>query len=219
VAVLSDFHTNSPGEVAHAVHAIELALAEKPDLIAIPGDFVNDGNELHLRYVRQSLEPLVGVRCPVVATFGNHDYDCRNIDGLSHVVRKSGIRLLRNDAIEVNGVTVAGVDDAIAHRHRPAFLSDASFSKSLLTLFHEPDYVDTIPSNVSLQLSGHSHGGQICLPNGRPLHTPKGAWKYFAGYYPDAKVPLYVTRGIGTVGPRMRLFCRPEVSILTLNGA
>ncbi len=219
VALLADLHTNSPREVIHASHALELAIAEKPDLIALPGDFVNWGDTPHLNFVRQALEPLHEAKCPVVATLGNHDYDCRNISGIIEAVSSSSAKVLRNGAIEVRGVTVAGVDDAIAHRHKPQFLADASFSKSLLTLFHEPDFIDTLPTNVSLQLSGHSHGGQICLPNGRPLHTPRGAWKYYAGYYPEAKVPLYVTRGIGTVGPRMRLFCRPEVSILTLRSA
>ena len=216
VAVLADLHTNSPDEVAHTTNALRLALAEKPDLIALPGDFVNWGDAKHLAYVRQSLEPLHDAKCPVVATLGNHDYDCRNISGIVEAVKSSSAILLRNQSIDVRGVTVAGVDDGIAKRHRPGFMADASMSKSLLALFHEPDFVEQVPTSVSLQLSGHSHGGQICLPGGRPLHTPKGAWNYFAGYYPDAKVPLYVTRGIGTVGPRLRIFCRPEVSILTL---
>ncbi len=90
---------------------------------------------------------------------------------------------------------------------------------SLLVLFHEPDYVKITPTNVSLQLSGHSHGGQICLPGGRPLHTPYGANTYYAGYYANAPVPLFVTRGVGTIGPKLRLFCPPEVTILTLRTA
>lgn len=219
VAVMADLHTNSPREVEHAISAIRLAIAEKPDLIALPGDFVNFGDRKHLAYVQQALEVLHDAKCPVVATLGNHDYDCRDINGVVSAIRTSPAVLLRNQAIDVQGVTVAGVDDAIARRHRPGFLADASFSKSLLALFHEPDYVDVMPRQVSLQLSGHSHGGQICLPGGRPLHTPKGAWNYYAGIYPDAKVPLFVTRGVGTVGPRIRIFCRPEVSILTLRSA
>ena len=91
-------------------------------------------------------------------------------------------------------------------------------SKSLLALFHEPDFVSEVPKHVSLQVSGHSHGGQICLPGGYAVHTPFGAKKYKSGYYPDARVPLYVTRGVGTTGPDYRLFCRPEVTILTLRG-
>ena len=219
VAIMADLHTNSQDEVTHAATAIRAAIREKPDLIALPGDFVNVANETHFAFLRKALEPLHDAKCPVVATLGNHDYDCRDISGVVSAIKTSPAILLRNQAIDIQGVTVAGVDDGLAHRHRPEFLADASLSRSLLALFHEPDYVDTLPTNVSLQLSGHSHGGQICLPGGRPLHTPRGAWTYFSGYYPDAKVPLFVTRGIGTVGPRLRIFCRPEVSILTLRSA
>ena len=219
VALLADLHTNTVEEVIHAKQAIRLAIEQKPDLIAIPGDFVNISEPTHLHFVRESLEPLHDAKCPVVATLGNHDYNCRHIEGIIDAIRTSPTVLLRNQAIEVKGVTVAGIDDAIARRHRTDFLADGSLSKSLLALLHEPDFVEIMPNNVSLQLSGHSHGGQVCLPGGLALHTPRGAWDYIAGYYPDAKVPLYVTRGIGTVGLRVRLFCRPEVSILTLRGA
>ncbi len=219
VVVLSDLHTNIDEEVDRAKIAVRMALDEKPDLIAMPGDFVNAGHESFLARVRKSLEALHEAKCPVVASLGNHDYFSRNVPGVVAAVQTSSAIVLRNQAIEVAGVTVAGVDDAIAGENRTEFLAGSSFSKSLLTLMHEPDYVDTMPGHVSLQLSGHSHGGQICLPGGIPLHTPRGAWKYWAGYYPDAKVPLYVTRGIGTVGPRWRLFCRPEITVLTLRSA
>jgi predicted MPP superfamily phosphohydrolase len=121
--------------------------------------------------------------------------------------------------VEVNGVTIAGIDDAIANRQRYDFLTGGNHSKSLVALFHEPDFVDEVPKHISLQLSGHSHGGQICLPGGFSVHSPFGARKYVAGFYPNARVPLYVTRGIGTTGPDLRTFCRPEVSILTLESA
>jgi len=219
VAVLADLHTNSKAEAAHAANALRLAIEQKPDLIALPGDFVNRGYEQYLGFVRESLEPLHDAKCPVVATLGNHDYDCRNINGLIESIHSSGAQILRNKSIEVSGVTVGGIDDGLWRKHRPEFLADASLSKSLLALFHEPDYVKYVPSTISLQLSGHSHGGQICLPGGKPLHTPLGAWKYYEGFYPDANVPLFVTRGVGTVGPRLRLFCRPEVSILTIRAA
>jgi len=216
VALLADLHTNSPLEAIHAANAMRAAIAEKPDLIAIPGDFVNVGDHVHMAFVRQSLEPLRDAKCPVIATLGNHDYDCRNIQAVIDAVRSCSVNLLRNQAVEVDGVTVAGIDDGVWGKQRFDFLVQDDVSPSLLALFHEPDFVKYVPKFVSLQLSGHSHGGQVCLPGGQAIHTPFGAWEYVAGYYPDARVPLYVTRGVGTVGPRIRLFCRPEVTILTL---
>lgn len=219
VALLADFHANSPDAADYAASAIRMAIEEKPDLIALPGDFVNVSEAKHIGYLRRALEPLHDAHCPVIATLGNHDYNCNSVPKVISAVRESSAILLQNRAVEIRGVTVAGIDDGIFHKHRTEFLADGSFSKSLLTLFHEPDFVEVVPVNVSLMLSGHSHGGQICMPGGQPFHTPVGSWNYYAGFYPDAKVPLYVTRGIGTVGPRIRLFCRPEVSILTLRGA
>jgi hypothetical protein len=101
----------------------------------------------------------------------------------------------------------------------PAFIADGSYSPSLIALMHEPDFVSILPKKVCLQLSGHSHGGQMCLPMGVPIHLPRGGRLYVQGFYPHAPVPLYVTRGIGTTGLDFRTFCPPEVSILTLRGA
>ena len=219
IAIIAYLHTNTPGATAHAVNAVRLAVAEKPDLIAIPGDFVNVDGPKHLAYIRESLEPLHDATCPVIATLGNHDYSCGSVSDVIEAVRSSKAVLLRNEAVEVRGVTVAGIDDGLAGMYQFDFLSQSHASNSLLALFHEPDFVKYVPTEISLQLSGHSHGGQICLPGGHPIDTPLGAREYYAGFYPQAKVPLFVTRGVGTVGPRLRIFCRPEVTVLTLRSA
>jgi len=219
VAHLADLHVDSATEAEHTANAFRLAMAENPDLIVIPGDFITLGQKPSRTLIHRGLEPLRDAKCPVLGTLGNHDYDTRSVTKMPEILRNSPVRLLRNESVEVSGITVAGVDDAIAGRHDLRFLEGNSFSKSTLALFHEPDYVDLMPTFVSLQLSGHSHGRQICLPGGIPVHTPRGANKYVVGYYPDTRIPLYVTRGIGTSGPRWRLFCRPEITILTLNAA
>lgn len=216
VALLADLHANSPVEVAHAQNAIRLAIAEKPDVIALAGDFINFGGSQFLEYMRQSLEPVREAGCPVFASLGNHDYSCLNVEGVAEVIQHSGATLLVNECRDVQGVSIYGFDDAIAGNNEPEKFREGNYSRSLLALLHEPDYVDSIPFDVSLQLSGHSHGGQICFPDGTPIHLPQMANNYSKGFYPDARVPLYVTRGIGTVGPRLRLFCPPEISILSL---
>lgn len=219
MVVLSDLHVNTGRQTDLAAMACTLAVDENPDMIAIPGDFVNFSDPGRLQNIRAALHPLREAKCPVFATLGNHDYWTRRPQAVIETIRAMGIRVLRNEAVECNGVSVGGVDDAIANLHRPEFLGVGNLSRSLIALFHEPDFVTDIPSNVSLMVSGHSHGGQICLPGGIALHTPRGARNYIAGFYPEARVPLYVSRGVGTVGPQMRLFCRPEVTVLTLNPA
>lgn len=219
VALISDLHANRTSDSERAHRAVLLALESKPDLIAIPGDFLDQSSKLIIENVRRALEPLNDAKCPVLATLGNHDYSTFQPEKAIAGIQKNPLRLLRNEAVEVDGVTVAGVDDGMFQKDDPSFIEKDRFSKSLLVLFHEPDYVDRIPMHASLQLSGHSHGGQICLPGGVAIHTPPGALKYTSGFYPDAHIPLYVTRGVGTTGPDWRLFCPPEVSILTLKGA
>lgn len=219
VALVADLHTDTPDAAECANRAVRMAVEEQVDLIAIPGDFLVHSSKVKFRQLQHALEPLNDAKCPVVGTLGNHDYASRAFSRLVQTLRSTTMTLLINQKVDVQGVTVAGVDDALLGRPRTDFLGSGTDSESLLALLHEPDYVTIMPPHVSLQLSGHSHGGQICFPGGRPLHTPVGARFYYAGFYPEAKVPLYVTRGVGTIGPRLRMFCPPEVSILTLRAA
>lgn len=79
--------------------------------------------------------------------------------------------------------------------------------------------VDQLPIEASLMLSGHSHGGQFISPWGWAPMKTRGGKKYVRGFYPDAPTPIYVSRGLGTTGPPSRLFCPPEVTILTLTSS
>lgn len=218
VAVLADIHTNHALARDRAQRAIRMAIAEKPDLIVMPGDFINWPSIWPQKYLNETLTTLNDAKCPVYATLGNHDYGC-NAKLVAQILEKSPAKLLVNEAVEVGGVTLAGLDDALFGSFNPRFLRDKNYSKSLLSILHEPDYCDDLSSNVSLCISGHSHGGQLCLPGGHALSTPKGAKKYIRGYYTHSAVPLYVSRGVGTTMTNLRLFSRPEVSVLTLHGS
>lgn len=219
VAAIADIHVVTPHAVARAQQAFEMAVAERPDVIVVLGDFVDKSPTYALHYIEKALDPLHQAKCPVVAVMGNHDYWAAHPAKVIAAVRAGPLKLLRNEWVDVGGVGIMGLDDAIANLHRPEKLLDEGLPRSMLCLLHEPDFVDQIPRQASLQLSGHSHGGQICLPMGIALHTPRGALRYISGYYPDARVPLYVTRGVGTIGPDLRMFCRPEVTVLTLRSA
>ena len=219
LALIADLHMNRIAEAERAAEAVDMVMAEKPDLIVIAGDFVDSSRDNVLAHIPLVLNKLHDATCPRIAVMGNHDYWSADPAKVIASVRQTPVQLLRNETLEVAGITIVGVDDAIAGRDKYDFFPEGHVSKSCLAVLHEPDSVENMPGHVSLQVSGHSHGGQICLPFGYPLHTPKGARKYRTGFYEDAKVPLYVTRGVGTTGPNYRLFCPPEVSILTLRAA
>ncbi len=219
VGLLADLHVITPEATVRATKAVQWVVEQKPDAIVFAGDFVSKSNGYVLDYIRQSLKPVREAKCPVLGVMGNHDYWAHSPESVFRTVQASGVRLLRNECVDVHGVGIVGLDDALMGRHRPDMLMDERLPKSLISVLHEPDYVDEMPGRASLQLSGHSHGGQICLPGGIALHTPRGARKYKAGFFEETTVPLYVSRGVGTMGPDLRLFCRPEATILTLRSA
>lgn len=219
LALLADFHTNLGFETERARRAVGMALDQRPDALVIVGDFVNGSDDFRLAQIARSLEPIAGSGVPAFGVLGNHDFATPDPTKVQTALERSPMRLLRNEAVDVRGVTIAGVDDPFSGHGDFSFIRPDTMSRSILALVHEPDFVRDTPRFVGLQVSGHSHGGQICLPFGIPVHTPVGALRYYAGFYEDAPVPLYVTRGIGTTASRYRLFCPPEVSILTLRSA
>lgn len=221
LAVLGDLHMDDPIRLARARTAIQLAVRAKPDAIAIAGDFLSTPDLGTQDEAFAAIREEVDDAPPVMAVLGNHDYwlprPFRIIEGLQRALQGRH-RLLRNETIEVGGVTLAGIEDGIADKDRHDFLAPQN-DKNVVAIFHEPDFVDRVDKRIALMVSGHSHGGQVCAPWGTPFKLPFGARNYWRGYYPDAKVPLYVTRGIGTVGPDIRTFSPPEVSVLTLRSA
>lgn len=217
IGVLSDLHLNSDSQRRRGRKSCDLIVNEKPDLIVVTGDFINFTRQNIATEFANVFEPLEAAGCPVIGILGNHDYWSLFPERVVDALSKTPVKLLRNEMFDYQGIQVAGLDDAIVGRARFDFYGPSEASSNLISLLHEPDFVVHQSLNVSLQISGHSHGGQICLPGGIPIKPPPYGERYIAGFYPDAKVPLYVTRGVGTTGPDVRAFCRPEVSVLTLS--
>jgi predicted MPP superfamily phosphohydrolase len=118
-------------------------------------------------------------------------------------------------------LTLVGLDDVWERKHDlRAALAGVPDDECKLLLVHEPDYADEAAHYpVDLQLSGHSHGGQINLPGyGRPV-LPYLGQKYPAGLYQVGLMALYTNRGIGVISPPVRFNCPPEVTLLTLRAA
>lgn len=217
VALLTDLHVNNDRQAARAARASAIAVAEKPDLIVVLGDYINHVVNGSTQRIIDALEPLREAKCPCLSIMGNHDYWTRKPEVVMDAVALTPAWMLRNEVRELDGVSIVGLDDALVNLAKPDCFPKVS--RSCLVLLHEPDAVTMMPRHTSLQLSGHSHGGQICLPGGRAIHPPPMGRNFIAGFYPDAPVPLYVSRGVGTTGPDYRAFCRPEVSVLTLVSA
>ena len=216
VAQVSDVHVNNGGQLAAARQAVGWAVEAKPDLFVFTGDFLNYGTEEAFANIAPAFEALRDIGCPCLAIFGNHDYWTHVPEKVAAHVAKTPLRLLVNEAVDVGGVRVVGLDDALGGSPDYGLVA-ARDASSTLALLHEPDFAVNLPP-AGLVLSGHSHGGEICLPGGAPLYTPPGARRYRSGYYPRASAPIFVNRGTATLGPA-RVYCPPEVAILTLKAA
>lgn len=229
VAQLSDFHYDTVEDGELIAKAVQLTNTLQPDLVVLTGDFVKF-DELH-RSPGQAAKAdpcariLKHLQAPlgVFAVLGNHDscdpaFIARQLDS-------QGIAVLRNHAIPIersgDRLWIAGVDDALTATPDLAktFRAIPPGAPTIL-LAHEPDYADAARSYpVDLQLSGHSHGGQVRLPLIGCPYLPEMGRKYPMGFRKLGSMALYTNRGLGTTFLPARFNAPPEVTLLTLRGA
>ena len=224
VGHLSDLHLGSVsqnGRVAGA--AVEWLAGEQCDLVCLSGDLLaRRSGEAQLRGLLAWLEPPHGT----YAVLGNVDLaETRDpFSADAHVPELEPYATLLSDSsatVDVRGrrVQVAGLA-AASRGGPPVGLADDSADLRIL-LAHFPDSVDRVREPFGLVLSGHTHGGQICLPApggrvhlaqlGRPLRP-----RYAHGVFELPATTLVVSRGSGTTFVPFRLFARPEVAVLVL---
>jgi predicted MPP superfamily phosphohydrolase len=220
VAHLSDLHTGpylGPAELALAVDTVK---GLTPQAIVISGDFVSRGNDWHRA---ELLAPLASLRAPfgVFAVLGNHDH-WTDPARVASAVQRLGITVLANSSRQWSdtgqGLWLLGVDDIwVGAGSLETALAGVPEDACRLLLVHEPDFADrSARLGIDLQLSGHSHGGQVRLPLvGAPL-LPQWGRKYPIGLQPAGASWVYTNRGLGVVDPPLRLNCRPEITLLTL---
>ena len=194
------------------------------DTIVLTGDLVDftsapsDGTGHVIRDVFSRLCAPKGV----YAVLGNHDYYAGPED-VASAVAASGVTLLRNEGLllEHSGskLWLAGVNSVQLGQHDlDAALWDAPPGIPVILLAHEPDYADVVAKDerVTLQLSGHSHGGQICIPRLGPVRKTHMGRKYIYGLHRVGKMWLYINPGTGMAILPVRLNCPPEITLLRL---
>lgn len=220
VVHFSDTHLGFNKDAHDLVRLAKHIKKVEPDLICFTGDIVDSDPEDLI----DSVPVLAGLTAPLgkFAILGNHDF--KNTEMVTKLLQSAGFRVLRNDSYLVKQggavMAVTGLDDLLHGKPEPEkALRGVPAGTFTLLMMHEPDYADTAQMYpFSLQLSGHSHGGQIRLPLVGAAFTPYGSLKYIKGlYYTDDKaMPVYVNRGFGETYMPFRLLCRPELTVLTL---
>lgn len=220
---ISDVHLGFNKDAGDVKRLVSHIKAAEPDLVCLSGDIVDS----YAEDLEESVPLFAGLKPPMgkYAVLGNHDY--KNVNKLVGLLEDSGFNVLRNRYELIRrgnqAIAVAGMEDFLitwAGGPDPkAALGGIPAGTFTILLMHEPDYADSILDYpVRLQLSGHSHGGQIRLPVAGPMFVPYGSRKYISGLYTvgESNRKLYVSRGFGETYMPFRLFCRPEMTVFTL---
>jgi predicted MPP superfamily phosphohydrolase len=227
IALLADFHYDAHFSRHPLQAAIGMVNSLRPDLIALVGDFVSVPLVGDDEQAAADAEPcarlLRQMQAPhgLWAVLGNHDCatDPRRV---AHALRAQGIQVLANQSVPVERdggrFWLAGVDDVLfGDPNLDTTLRDLVSGEATILLAHEPDYADYVSNyTVDLQLSGHSHGGQVRFPFLPPLFLPDLGRKYVRGFYKVGPLSLYTNAGLGTVNLPIRWNCPPEITLLTL---
>ncbi|MBZ0280454.1 MAG: metallophosphoesterase [Anaerolineae bacterium] len=224
---ISDIHIDTGMTKERLQRIVQMVNDLQPDAIAITGDYIT-GRWLLERSLENLVEVLSGLRAKdaAVAVLGNHDH-WTDANGVRGVLRDSGLTELSNAVHTVRRgdamLHLSGVDDYWERNDRLDEVLDLLPEEgAAILLAHEPDYADisAATGRFDLQISGHSHGGQVIIPVlNRPVVVPTYGRKYPLGRYQVGTMIQYTNRGLGTVPPAVRFNCRPEITLFTLSGS
>jgi hypothetical protein len=156
---------------------------------------------------------------------GNHDY-WLNAEVITAAMESAGLPVLINQGLSIQhgqgSIYIAGLDDGWSGTpDLEATLDGAASDEPVVLLCHEPDLADqySLDGRIDVQLSGHTHGGQIRLPGIGALILPYLGRKYDIGLYKINDMLLYTNRGLGVISEPVRFNCPPEISQFVLHAA
>jgi predicted MPP superfamily phosphohydrolase len=220
IVQLSDLHSGRHVTAGRLLRIARRAARLRPDLLVVTGDIVHNSP----LFAAQAAEAIgqIPSRYGTFACLGNHDF-AAGADAVERALTSAGVEVLRNRGVlltrEGAGLWLCGVDDPWSDRlDLRAALQGRPEGTATVLLSHQPS---TWPlaqrAGVHLQLSGHTHGGQLALLwLHRSLSLARLITPFVAGLYRVGASYLYVNRGAGSVMPMVRIGARPEVTELTL---
>ena len=222
LAHITDLHVGDPS-MSYDLNALcDLVSAQNADAIVITGDFISR----HRAGFEQELVPglrRLKAREGAFGILGNHDFWGGKPDLVASAIESANVRELRNSVHTFtrgdSKFHLAGIDD---FWHGAPDISGTAnqvpTGEACVVLGHEPDFaLEVAPTGkFGLMLAGHSHGGQIAWPTGKPIHLPPHCRLFPRGWYDVGAMKLYTNRGIGTVGFPLRFCARPEIAVFTL---
>ncbi|TDC65858.1 metallophosphoesterase, partial [Streptomyces hainanensis] len=216
IAVVSDIHLGPLLGRAHCQRVVDTINRTRPDLVTVVGDLV----DAEVDDLRSAVAPLAGIEAAdgVYYVTGNHEYYVDTAAWVDHV-RELGLRPLANARDELAHFDLAGVNDVAGEGSDfggpdfEAALGDRDPDRVSVLMAHQPVQIhDAVDHGVDLQLSGHTHGGQMWPLN----YVAAAANPTLAGLDRYGDTQLYVTRGAGAFGPPVRIGADPDVTLLEL---
>jgi hypothetical protein len=218
---ISDLHIDEYMSSARLARFMRLVNEQNPHTIAITGDFVNHKAEPFVVKIVTALR-LLKPQDIAVAVLGNHDHETNPaairwaLDQADVLDLSNTVHTLRCGGAELH---LAGVDSVWSAVDRlDLVLAELPSRGAAVLITHEPDFADigAATGRFDLQLSGHSHGGQVRLPIFGPPRLTRLGEKYYTGRYDVGGMILYANQGLGMLPPRVRFMCRPEITLITL---
>jgi len=203
---LSDLHIGTVRNSKFLQSVVFKVNQLEPDIVVITGDLVDGSGKYHA----ESFKVLSKLKAKTYFVTGNHEFYV-GIEDVMKILNKTNMKILRNESIMYNGLQIIGIDDAGETRNHPNL--KMKVSKPAILLRHQPILVEEAEkAGIDLQLSGHTHDGQI-FPFNFLVRT---SFKYIGGMYEIGKMKLYVSPGTGTWGPPMRLGSKNEITVFNL---
>lgn len=221
---LSDLHIGPRVDDAYLIRAFESVRKLRPEIVVYTGDLTSYDNDIFVHAGQIFNRLPLGSRASA-AVLGNHDYGPawshpEVADGLARLAANSGIKVLRNEHIEINGLQIAGLDDLWAGLCEPVrALGNLDPGMASLVLSHNPDTADQ-PGWGTYKgwiLAGHTHGGQCRPPFLPPPLLPVHNRRYTSGELAlsDGR-RMYINRGLGYL-LQVRFNVRPEITVFHLD--
>jgi predicted MPP superfamily phosphohydrolase len=223
---LSDLHIGHQVDDGYLKRVFDTVKRLQPEFVVFTGDLTSYSSRI-LRHAEDMLAFIPLGSLATLGVLGNHDYgpgvqDFHHADRLAALATGCGMRILRNERVEINGLTIVGLDDLWAGQFNPTLaLADLPADAASVVLSHNPDTADVAGwANYSgWILAGHTHGGQCKPPFMKPPRLPVRNQRFIAGEYDlDGGRRMYINRGIGHLLP-VRFNARPETTVFRLERA
>lgn len=217
IGVISDIHFDPLFETDYLRLVVSTVNSISPDLLIYTGDFLSKSADR----MSELADILAAARAPlgIFAILGNHDH-WSGADIVTTCLTDVGCKVLRNQSIPLPNNDqwyLSGLESFWGGKPETASIEATPADSRHILLVHEPDPFDTLDDNrIALQISGHTHGGQIRVPGIGALELPSWGRKYQMGLYRRENRQLYVNRGVGTVDHHYRVNCRPEITLMEL---